>query len=182
MKVFLFFLLTVPVFCLAQQRLPVELSFGVGYVFYPGPSDQVHVASAKGGNPLKSGLTAEIAADKKVGEILHLGLGAAFFSFSQFTNPYVPVFADIRVIGEGNFKLFSFLNPGYGIFSGNPISPDGVTDQKGGFFIAYGFGVIHGIYYLQAKYNWLHFAQQNQAGSSSKSYGVAGVSLGVHLP
>ncbi len=181
MKVLLLFLLSLPAFCVAQP-LPFELSFGVGYVFYPGASDQVNVASAKGGNPLKSGLTAEITADKQVGEILHLGVGAAFFSFSKLTNPYVPVFADIRVIGQGNFKLFSFLDPGYGIFSGNPQTAEGVTDQKGGFFIAYGFGVIHGIYYLQAKYNWLHFSQSNPSENSSKSYGVAGISLGVHLP
>ncbi len=162
--------------------MPVELSFGVGYAFYPGPSDQVLIWGT-GGNPLKSGLTAELVADKPVGEILHLGLGAAFFSFSKLDNPYIPVFADIRVIGQGNFKLFSFLNPGYGIFSGLGSGPaDGPVDQKGGFFIGYGFGVIHGIYYLQAKYNWLHFAQKGNDISTSKSYGVAGITLGVHLP
>jgi hypothetical protein len=181
MKVLLFCLFSLPALCFAQQ-LPVELSFGVGYAFYPGASDQVNVASAKGGNPLKSGLTAEITADKAVGDILHLGLGASFFSFSKLDNPYVPVFADIRVIGQGRFKLFSFLNPGYGIFSGHPQTAGGVTDQKGGFYIAYGFGVMHGIYYLQAKYNWLHFAQTNPAESGSKSYGVGGISFGVHLP
>jgi hypothetical protein len=181
MKPLLIILFSLPVFCIAQ-KMPVELSFGAGYAFYPGPSDQVNVASTKGGNPLKSGLTAELTAGKAVGDILHLGVGAAFFSFNKLSNPYVPVFADIRVIGQGRYKLFSFLDPGYGIFSGHPQTPQGTTDQKGGFYIAYGFGVMHGIYYLQAKYNWLHFSQQDPAGTSSKSYGVAGISFGVHLP
>lgn len=163
--------------------MPVELSFGVGYAFYPGASDEVNIATKKGGNPLKSGLTAELTADKPVGEILHLGVGASFFSFNKFDNPYVPLFADIRVIGQGNFKFFSFLNPGYGIFTGQPETIEGTVNQKGGFYIAYGFGVIHGIYYLQAKYNWLHFTQTNNPEeNSSKSYGVAGISFGVHLP
>jgi len=190
MKNTLFLLLLAPVLCFSQHENGISLQFGGGYLFYPGSSAEVHIGPDKAVNPLKSGFTLELMADKPVNSFLHLGLGTSFNSFSHLGAPYIPVFADIRVIGVGKFKLVSFLDPGYGIFQHDvtyrtPGLPDQDGRQRGGFYIAYGFGVIYRIFYLQAKYNWFRFTDMPPAGfgeKSGKAYGVAGISFGVRLP
>ncbi|HEY4154884.1 MAG TPA: hypothetical protein VGM24_05645 [Puia sp.] len=190
MKNGLFVLLLAPLLCFSQKKNGPTLQAGGGYLFYPGSSADVHIAGDYPGNPLKSGLTFELTADQPVNSFLSLGLGSSFIHFKNLGAPYIPVFADIRVVGVGKYKLFSFLDPGYGIYHhGFTDDSAGAGPQpgkrSGGFYIAYGFGVIYHIFYLQAKYNWLRFKTET-AGSdgenSSKAYGVGGITLGVRLP
>ncbi|MDP4248836.1 MAG: hypothetical protein Q8918_01865 [Bacteroidota bacterium] len=189
MKSWLFLFLLVPVLCFSQKEKGLGFQVGGGYLFYPGSSADVHI-SAYDANPLKSGFTLELTADKPVNSFLLLGPGVSFNSFSDLGAPYIPLFADIRVIGTGKFKLYSFLDPGYGIFHRHVAyimtgSPEQTASQSGGFYIAYGFGVIYKRVYLQAKYNWLRFTSDlpdGSGGKSSKAYGVGGISFGVRLP
>lgn len=190
MKKLLFILLLLPVLCFSQKKSEIAVQLGGGYLFFPGSSSDVHFAPDNAANPLKSGFTVETSAGTPVNSFLHLGLGASVNFFNNLGAPYIPVFADIRVIGVGKFKLFSFLNPGYGIFHRNlgyvaTSFPDQTGSQSGGFYIAYGFGVIYKMFYLQAKYNWLRFTNHPPAGfgdKTSKAYGVGGLSFGVRIP
>lgn len=185
MKRILLLLLLAPALCFSQNK-PPDFWIGAGYAFYPGSSADVHLGSdAK--NPFKSGFTAELTVEKQLNSFLYAGLGSSLLTFKDLHNTYVPVFADIRVIGTGKYKLYSFLNPGYGIYHNNYYYPllnrSVIVTERGGFYIAYGFGVIYKIFYLQGKFNWLRFSSKSEVtGHSSKAYGVAGITLGVRLP
>jgi hypothetical protein len=189
-KIMLFLMMLSPALSFSQgkpdkiKRSP-DFWIGAGYAFYPGSSADVKLGLA-GNNPLKSGFTAEFSAEKQLNSFLYVGAGASLFSYKDLNNPYIPVFADIRVIGAGTFKLYSFLDPGYGFYQNSYyyplIDPAVKVRERGGFFIAYGVGVTYKKVYLQAKYNWLRFSGQSAAtGKSSKGYGVAGISFGVRL-
>ena len=196
MKRILFLIMLAPIGCFCQKKISPVFQLGAGWLFYPGASDDVHIDGTKTGSPLKSGYTLEFNADQPVNSFLRLGLGASLIQFKDLENPYIPVFADIRVVGHGTFKFYSFLNPGYGIYHREVqnlalfIDPPPKGTLSGGFFIAYGFGVIYKKIYLQAKYNWLRFATKpdNYKGSpigfktQSHAYGVAGLTFGLHLP
>jgi hypothetical protein len=190
MKKIFFLLMFTPVLCFGQKKNGISLNAGGGYLFYPGSSADVQFAPDHRDNPLKSGFTLELTADIPVNSFLRLGFGTSFNSFNHLGDPYIPVFADIRVVGVGKFKLFSFLDPGYGIFHRDVAytmtgSPDRTGSQSGGFYIAYGFGVIYKRVYLQLKYNWFRFTSDPPGGfggKSSKAYGVGGISFGVRLP
>lgn len=196
MRKILFLILLAPALCFSQEKSePIKKTpdywIGAGYAFYPGPSADVHLGQASD-NPFKSGFTGEFTAEIQLNSFLYAGLGASVFSFrnhqnsNNFRNPYVPVFADIRVIGAGRYKLYSFLNPGYGFYQNSysdpRVDPIVTVREQGGFFIAYGFGVIYKKIYLQAKYNWLRFSTRSAISrKSSKAYGVAGITLGIRL-
>jgi hypothetical protein len=185
MKKFLFLLLLAPLLCFSQKKRGSSLLVGGGYLFYPGSSADVHIGGHSN-NPLKSGFTLELTGDQPVNSFLSLGLGASFNQFKDLGSPYVPVFADIRVMGQGKFRFFSFLNPGYGIYHDNYsyTAPPLSGKLNGGFYIAYGFGVLYKMVYLQAKYNWFRFSDKPGMGleNSSKAYGVGGITVGVRLP
>jgi hypothetical protein len=189
-KKMLFLLMLTPALSFSQgkpdgAKKSPDFWIGAGYAFYPGSSADVKLGQA-GNNPLKSGFTAEFSAEKQMNSFLYVGVGASLFSYKDLNNPYIPVFADIRVIGVGTFKFYSFLNPGYGFYQNSYyyplIDPAVKVRERGGFFIAYGVGVTYKKVYLQARYNWLRFSSQAAViGKSSKAYGVAGISFGVRL-
>ena len=186
----LFLILLTPALCFSQENPgPIKKTpdywIDAGYAFYPGPSAEVHFGQASD-NPFTSGFTAEFIAGKQLNSFLYAGAGASVFSFKILNNPCIPVFADIRVIGVGKYKLYSFLDPGYGFYEdsyNDPLVDPAVTvRERGGFFIAYGFGVIYKKIYLQAKYNWLRFSTgSTTTGKRSKAYGVGGITLGVRF-
>jgi hypothetical protein len=190
MKKILFLILIAPALCFGQDKpegikKTPDYWIGAGFAFYPGSSADVHFGQA-GNNPFKAGFTAEVAVEKQLNSFLYAGLGSSLFSFKDLQSPCIPVFADIRVIGTGVYKLYSFLDPGYGIYHNSyyyPLTDHPVTvTEHGGFFIAYGFGVIYKKLYLQAKYNWLRFSSEGEiTGKSSKAYGVGGISFGVRF-
>jgi hypothetical protein len=179
-----------PAFCFSQEKKDqVKKSpdywIGAGYAFYPGSSADVHFGQSSG-NPFRSGFTAEAHVEKQLNSFLYTGIGTSLFSFKDLKAPCIPLFADIRVIGEGKYKLYSFLDPGYGFYHNSyynsGIGPAVKVSNRGGFFIAYGFGVLYKNFYLQAKYNWLRFSSTSTlTGSSSKAYGIGGISFGIRL-
>ena len=197
MKKSLLVLLLTPVLCFSQgkkessvEKKGPSIQVGGGYLFYPGSSGDVHIANNYSNNPLKSGFTLELTAYQPVNSFLSLGLGSSFNHFQNLGAPYIPVFADIRVIGVGKYQLFSFLDPGYGILNHSFLyaAPSGPPESEKltvGFYIAYGFGVLYKIFYLQAKYNWFRFTNTPPGvpgEKTSKAYGVAGITFGVRLP
>lgn len=191
MKRMLLLLLLLPVLCFSQKKEGPSFQVGGGYLFYPGSSADVHIASDSSNNPLKSGFTLELLVDLPVNSFLSVGLGFSYNHFKNLDAPYIPVFADIRVVATGKYKLFSFLDPGYGIYRHYSFLfsvPSGFPEigkLTGGFYIAYGFGVLYKIFYLQAKYNWFRFKNDPPEASgekTSKAYGVGGITFGVRLP
>jgi hypothetical protein len=189
MKPILALLFLFPGLAFCQHRNGPRLQAGGGFLFYPGSSSDVRIADYSG-NPLKSGFSFELTADQPVNHFLLLGLGASLVHLNGLGHPYVPVFADIRIIGTGRYKLYSFLDPGYGIFHhGFTYAEPPATDERagktgGGFYIAYGFGVIWKMFYLQGKYHWLRFSNSPPGvlgEKTSKAYGVAGITIGVYL-
>ncbi|HVY74327.1 MAG TPA: hypothetical protein VG890_05820 [Puia sp.] len=188
LSVFLF----LPLLTLAQQKntLPPKsflFQAGGGYLFYPGSSADVQIPGYSG-NPLKSGFTLELTADRTINDFLLLGLGSSFNHFGDLGSPYIPVFADIRVMSASKYQLFSFLQPGYGFFKHDYtfLTPGGgpvAEKTNGGFFIAFGFGVRYRIFYLQGKFNWFRFdGMSGDGSSSSKAYGVGGITAGFYFP
>jgi hypothetical protein len=184
-------IMLVPAFCFSQEKKDhVKKSpdywIGAGYAFYPGSSADVHLGQ-NSGNPFRSGFTAEVHVEKQLNSFLYAGIGTSLFSFKDLKAPYIPLFADIRVIGEGKYKLYSFLDPGYGFYQNsyyNPlVDPAVKVNDRGGFFIAYGFGVLYKKFYLQAKYNWLRFSSTSRltGNNSNKAYGIGGINFGVRL-
>jgi hypothetical protein len=185
-------LLLAPVFCFSQNKCGISFQAGAGYLFYPGSSTDVQIETSKSNHPLSSGLSFEFVADKRVNSFLDLGLGSSYNQFTNLKGPYVPVFADIRVTSQGKYKLFSFLDPGYGIYQRyEPYLGSAIRNANpeydritGGFYIGYGFGVEYKMIYLQAKYNWVRFKTKFAGGENSVSnaYGVAGITFGIRFP
>ncbi len=198
MRKILMILLLSPALCFGQNKCGISFQAGGGYLFYPGSETDVQIETAKSNHPLSSGFTLELLADKRVNSFLDLGLGSSFNQFINLKGPYVPVFADIRVTSQGKYKLFSFLDPGYGIykrFESYPgltsLNQSGYYKLFGGFYIGYGFGVEYKMLYLQAKYNWFRFKTissiSNTGGpyelnSVSNAYGVGGITFGLRFP
>lgn len=186
MRRVLMLLVLAPVFCFSQNKCGISFQAGGGYLFYPGSSADINIATAKKSPPLNSGISFEFVADKRVNSFLDLGLGSSYNQFTNLNGPYIPYFADIRVTSQGKYKLFSFLDPGYGLYkrytySLNP-GPEWIIKETGGFYIAYGFGVTYKMMYLQAKYNWLRFTTSIGQSHSSAAYGVAGITFGIRFP
>ncbi len=188
MRKILMALLLAPVFCYSQNKCGISLQAGGGYLFYPGSATDVQIETSKSNHPLRSGISFEFVADKRVNSYLDLGLGSSYNQFTDLSGHYVPVFADIRVTSQGKYKLFSFLDPGYGIYqqftqSVNP-GAEGNAKVTGGFYIGYGLGVKYKMLYLQAKYNWFRFKTVfiNDLNSISNAYGVAGITFGFRFP
>jgi hypothetical protein len=178
MKSFLFAALFLPVCCFCQKIRP-SFRFGGGYAFYTGPSHYGNINGGDAKNSLQSGFIGELTVVQRVNSFLDLGLGSSVFAFSEM-NHYIPLYADIRVTGQGKYRFFSFLHPGYGFYSGNYSLPDRAGHQKGGFYIAYGAGVLYKFLYLQAAYHWLRFNTETDMGThSGTSYGIAALTLGV---
>lgn len=192
MRRVLMLLLLAPVFCFSQNKCGISFQAGGGYLFYPGSEANVQLETPAQNHPLSSGISFELVADKRLNSFLDLGLGSSYNKFTNLKGPYVPVFADIRVTSQEKYKLFSFLDPGYGIhqryapYLGSAFLNANPGDYKetGGFYIGYGFGVEYKMIYLQAKYNWFRFKTKFTGGENSVSnaYGVAGITFGVHFP
>jgi hypothetical protein len=184
MKKVLWMLLLVPALGFGQKKT-TQVWVDAGFAFFPGSSADIHLGP-QANNPFTGGFTAEIKAEKQLNSFLYAGLGGSVMAFSDLRKPYIPVFADLRVIGAGKYKLFSMLDLGYGIYHGDYQNPDlnqtDIISQHGGFYIAYGFGVMYRIFYLQAKYNWLRISKKDDSGKDSKAYGIGGITFGVHLP
>ncbi len=186
MRKILMILLFSPALCFSQNKCGISLQAGGGYLFYPGSEANVNIPTAKKTPPLSSGVTLELVADKRINSFLDLGLGSSYNQFTNLNGPYVPVFADIRVTSQGKYKLFSFLDPGYGIYQrySHTLNPgqEFRIKETGGFYIGYGFGVTYKMMYLQAKYNWLRFTTLIVSNPFSSAYGVAGITFGIRFP
>lgn len=188
MRRVLMLLLLAPVFCFSQNKCGISFQAGGGYLFYPGSATDVQIVTSKSNHPLRSGISFEFVADKRVNSFLDLGLGSSYNQFTDLYCPYIPYFADIRVTSQGKYKLFSFLDPGYGIYQRNThtisLGVETIAKVTGGFYIGYGFGVEYKMIYLQAKYNWFRFKTQFPGGENSVSnaYGVAGITFGIRFP
>ena len=185
MKRFLLIAFFFPAAGFSQKFFP-KVEVGAGYSFFSGSANYGNINGDYAKNGLKNGFVAEAAVTQQLNGFLHVGLGASLLKFNH-TNPYIPLYAEVKVIGPGRYKLFSFLRPGYGFYKGSyNNSITGLTpstaSQKGGFYISYGAGVMLKICYLQATYHWLRFNTTNLGEHSSAGYGEAALTFGVRLP
>lgn len=174
MKKFTFLFILFPVFCSAQKYY---LQTGAGY--------------KSGSSNANNGYALELSAGVNLHSIFRLGIGVSYLREDRaYTSGYVPVYADLKVIGHGVVKPYIFVQPGYGIykspiiyftdFNGNLI---GTGHTVGGFSSNQGIGVIYKYAFLQAGYRIENYSLNMPTTSKyTYSYNTFGITAGVAIP
>jgi Outer membrane protein beta-barrel domain len=164
----------VPVLCNAQN---FYLQAGSGYQFASSNS--------------KNGYALELSSGIKINPFLRLGIGVSYLKEDQaFTSGYIPVYADLKLIGKGKIKPYVFLQPGYGVyksptiyftdFNGDLI---GTGHTMGGFSSNQGIGLIYKFVFLQAGYRIQNFSLKTPENiTDSYSQNTFGITAGLALP
>ncbi|HEY4935841.1 MAG TPA: outer membrane beta-barrel protein [Puia sp.] len=172
-NLFLLFVM-LPVFCSAQN---FYLQAGAGCQFASSNS--------------KNGYAFELSSGIKFNPFFRLGIGVSYLKEDQaYTSGYIPVYADIKLIGKGKIKPYIFLQPGYGIyksptiyftdFNGDLI---GTGHTMGGFSLNQGIGLIYKYAFLQAGYRIQNYSLKNPDNiTDSYSQNTFGITAGLALP
>ena len=173
-NIILFLTVFIPVFCSAQK---FYLLTGAGYQFASSNS--------------KNGYAIELSSGININPLFHLGIGVSYLKEDQtYTSGYVPVYADLKIIGKGKIKPYVFLQPGYGIYksptiyftdyNGNLI---GTGHTLGGFSSNQGIGIIYKFAFLQAGYRIQNYSLKNPGNvTDSYSQNTFGLTAGLALP
>jgi hypothetical protein len=106
-----------------------------------------------------TGLGTEIAGNAKIAKNLSVGLGTRPIKFENHSKLYIPVFGTLKYYYPlQKWRLFTSLDPGYGIYSSEYVS-DGFGDfnRKGAIYLSGGIGIM-GTSKL-APYASLHFTK-----------------------
>ncbi len=173
-NIVLFLVAFIPILCSAQK---FYLQTGAGYQFASSNS--------------KEGYALELSSGIKINSFLRLGIGVSYLKEDQaFTSGYVPVYADLKLIGKGKIKPYVFLQPGYGIYkspaiyftdyNGNLI---GEGHTKGGFSSNQGIGLIYKFIFLQAGYRIQNFSLKTPMNiTDSYIQNSFGITAGLAIP
>ena len=175
MKKLTFLALIIPFFSIAQTKY---LQAGAGYSIAINHS-----------RPYYSGLpnefAAEIAGGFNVSKVFSFGIGASYLAFGKRYNPYIPVYADIKINGSGKVKPYIFVQPGYGFYrseSKTLINQGGYYisgfHSKGGFYSNLGVGVSFRVFYFQIGHRFITFDDPDHP----RTYSSVGFTAGVLIP
>ena len=173
MKNVLFIFLFVPAFCNAQKWY---VQYGAGYFESAGSNN---------------GYSMEISSGISVKSIFRLGIGTSYININQhYGTAYVPVFADLKIVGKGKFRPYIFLQPGYGIYTSQPITVmDGNSNEvgtiymHGGYSYNTGIGIIFKYAFLQLGYRMLTFTLKTpDFGTTINSHFLTGITAGFSIP
>jgi hypothetical protein len=174
MKNILFLFVLLPIFCSAQKDY---LQTGAGYTF----------ASSNANN----GWALEMCAGVKLHSIFRVGIGVSYLKENKaYTSGYVPVYADLKIVGRGSIKPYIFAQPGYGIykspviyftdFNGDLI---GTGHTVGGFSSNQGIGLIYKYVFLQVGYRIESYSlKEPNQNSYSYTYNIFGITAGIAIP
>ncbi len=174
MKNILFLFFLSPIFCSAQKDY---LQTSAGYTF----------ATSNANN----GWALEMSAGIKLHSIFRVGIGVSYLKENKaYTSGYIPVYADLKIVGKGLIKPYLFIQPGYGIykspviyftdFSGNLT---GTGHTVGGFSSNQGIGVIYKYVFLQVGYRIESYSLKEPNQSSySYTHNIFGITAGFTIP
>jgi hypothetical protein len=173
-NIVLFLVVFIPVFCSAQK---FYLQMGAGYQFASSIS--------------KDGYALELSSGIKINPFFRLGVGVSYLKEDQaFTSGYIPVYADLKLIGKGKIKPYVFLQPGDGIYkspaiyftdyNGNLI---GEGHTKGGFTTNQGIGLIYKFIFFQGAYRIQNFSLKTpEKITDSYNQNTFGITVGLAIP
>jgi len=174
MKKILFIFLLLPAFCNAQKWY---VQYGAGY------EDETTTNT--------NGYSLDINSGLSFGSIFRLGIGTSYFRCNQcFGSAYVPVYADLKIVGMGKLKPYIFFQPGYGIYTSEPITAMDINSNEvgtiymhGGYSYNTGIGIIYKYAFLQLGYRMLTYTLKSPDFSKLIfTHYFMGISAGVSIP
>ncbi len=133
-KIVLTSIILLPFFCSAQK---FYLQTGAGYQFASSSANE--------------GYAIELSTGLQLNSHFRLGLGASYLEQNDNVNPaFVPVYADIKLMGNGRIKPYVFFQPGYCIYKSKTVyyidyngNDLGSGYYRGGFYSYQGIGVMY---------------------------------------
>ena len=174
MKNVLFIFLFVPAFCNAQKWY---VQYGAGY--------EAETTT------ITNGYSLDISTGLSIGSIFRVGIGTSYLRCNQCVgSAYIPVYADLKIVGKGKIKPYIFFQPGYGIYTSQPITVmDGNSNEvgtiymHGGYSYNTGIGIIFKYAFLQLGYRMLTFTLKTpDFGTTINSHFLTGITAGFSIP
>jgi hypothetical protein len=172
-KKFLLILLF-PFTCFAQK---FYFQAGAGYQFPSSSANQ--------------GYAIELSSGVQMGPHFRLGVGTSYLEQNyNIGAAFVPVYADLKLLGSGKLKPYIFFQPGFCIYKSNEVfyldyngNELGKGYLNGSFCSNQGIGLIYKYVFLQAGFRAISLVSTSSY-DPHKTYGqyTFGVTAGISLP